>query len=197
MSCRRFLIGFVFAALPLLAQEPAGAPEKINVLLWQVLNFAILAGLLGWMAVKYGGPMLTARSTEIREGLAAGEKAQAEAESRGAQVQAKLANLEKEIAVMRASAKEEREREADRIRRETQAEISRIHLQAEHEVESSGKQARMEVQRAAAKMAIDLAEKKVRSRMSPELQALLLDGFLTNLPFHGAARLGKAATNVE
>ena len=42
------------------------------------------------------------------------------------------------------------------------------------EIESAGKQARLEVQRAAATLAIDLAEKKVRARMSPDIQAALL-----------------------
>jgi F-type H+-transporting ATPase subunit b len=160
------------------------------MIIWQAINFVILAVLLGWLVVKQGGPLLAARSKEIGEGLAAGERAKVEADARAAQVQAKLSHLETEIAGMRADAKEEREREADRIRRETQAEIARIHVQAEHEVESAGKQARMEVQHAAAKMAIELAEKKVRARMSPEIQAALLQSFLADLPNTGGARLG-------
>lgn len=162
------------------------------MIIWQTINFVILAGLLGWLIVKQGGPLLAARSKEIAEGLAAGELAKTEADARAAQVQEKLSHLETEIAAMRAGAKEDREREAERIRRETQAEIARIHVQAEHELESAGKQARLEVQRAAAKMAIELAEKKVRARMSPEIQSALLQGFLTDLPTTGGARLGNS-----
>ena len=94
---------------------------------------------------------------------------------------------------MRTTAKEEREREAERIRKETQSEMARIRTQADQEIESSGKLARLEVQRAAAKMAIELAEVKVRSRMSPEVQAALIEGFLADLPGNvagnGAARV--------
>jgi F-type H+-transporting ATPase subunit b len=162
------------------------------LLLWEALNFLILAGLLGWLSVKYGGPLLTARSNEIGEGLAAGEKAKVEADARAAQVQAKLANLGTEIAALRTGAKEEREREAERIRRETQAEIARIRYQAGVEIESAGKLARLEVQRAAARLAIELAEQKVRERMSPEIQAALLQGFLTDLP-----RSGHLGNNAE
>jgi F-type H+-transporting ATPase subunit b len=161
------------------------------MLLWQVLNFVILAGLLGWLIVKQGGPLLATRSKEIADGLAAGEKAKAEADTRAAQVQARLANLETEVAALRASAKEEREREAERIRRDTQSEIARIHFQAGHEIESAGKHARMEVQRAAAKMAVELAEQKVRARMSPEIQAVLLRSFLTGLAGNGGIQLGE------
>jgi F-type H+-transporting ATPase subunit b len=189
-AIQRVLLGFVWLAVPLLAEETGGGAEKPSVLLWQVLNFIILAGLLGWLAVKQGGPLLAARSNTITEGLAAGEKAKAEADARAAQVQARLANLEKEVEAMRLSAKEEREREADRIRRETQIEIARIHFQAEHEIETAGKQARLEVQRAGARMAIEIAEVKVRARMSPEIQASLLQGFLTDLPLNGGTQAG-------
>jgi F-type H+-transporting ATPase subunit b len=163
-------------------------PEA-ELLIWEALNFLVLAGVLGWLARKHGTPLLAARSKEIGEGLAAGEKAKAEADARAAQVQAKLANLEKDVAVLRTSAKEERELEADRIRRETETEIARIRSQAEMEIEFAGKHARMEVQRAAAKMAIELAEQKVRARMSPEIQAGLLQAFIKDLPNNGGIHL--------
>jgi F-type H+-transporting ATPase subunit b len=181
----RYFIGIALVAIPALAQE-SGAGKKpgmspMELLIWETLNFLILAGLLGWLAVKQGGPFLAARSKEITEGLAAGEKAKAEADARSAEVQAKLGNLEKEIGALRTEAREEREREADRIRRETQAEITRIHRQAEQEVESAGKLARLEVQRAAVSLAIELAEAKIRALMSPDLQSALLQGFLKDL----------------
>jgi F-type H+-transporting ATPase subunit b len=177
---KRYFLALALAALPAFAQESGGA-EKPSMLIWQTLNFLILAGLLGWLVVKQGGPLLAARSKEITEGLAAGEIAKAEADVRAAEVEAKLGNLEKEINALRSSAKEERDREADRIRQDTQAEIARIHHQAEMEIESSGKQARLDVQRAAAALAIDLAEKKVRARMSTDVQSALLETFLKDL----------------
>ena len=159
------------------------------MMIWTVLNFVILAAGIAWLTSKYGTPLLRERAKEIGEGLAAGEKAKAEADRRAAEVQAKLANLDKEIAALRTVAKEERDREAERIRRESQAEIARIHAQAEVEIESAGKQARFEVQRAAARLAIELAETKVHERMSPALQASLVKGFVADLPRHGGIRL--------
>jgi F-type H+-transporting ATPase subunit b len=184
---RRFLAGFVVLTVPLLAQE-SGGTQKPSMMLWQILNFLILAGLLGWLAAKHGGPLLANRSKEIEEGLAAGELAKAAADSHAAEVDRKLGSLEKEVAALRSSAREEREQEADRIRRDTQAEIARIHHQAEQEIESSGKQARIEVQRAAARLAVELAEQKVRAHMTPEIQAALLQGFVSDLSRDGVAR---------
>jgi F-type H+-transporting ATPase subunit b len=185
---KRLITGIILAAAPLLAEESSAA-EKPGVELWKWLNFAILAGLLIYIAVKQGGPALAARSKEIRDGLAAGERAKAEAEARAAEVTAKLANLEKEIAALKVDAASERDREADRIRRDSQAEIARIHQQVEMEIESAGKQARLDVQRFAAKLAVDLAEQKVRARMSPDVQAALLDSFLSDFPRNGVKPL--------
>ena len=181
----RAALALALVAIPAFAQESGGA-EKPSLLLWQILNFLILAGLLGWLVVKQGGPLLAARSKEIAEGLAAGEVAKAEADARAAEVETKLGNLEKEIGALRTSAREEREREADRIRRDTQAEMARIRLQAEMEIESAGKLARLDLQRAAAALAIDLAEKKVRARMSTDMQSALLETFLKDLTAEAA-----------
>lgn len=161
------------------------------MILWEILNFLILAVLMGWLIVKQGGPALAARSKEITEGLAAGELAKSEADARAAQVQARLANLETEVSAIRTSAKEEREREADRIRRDAQADIVRLHHQAELEIEAAGKLAQREVRQAAARLAVELAEQKVRARMSPEIQSALLQGFLTDLSRNGGIHLGE------
>ena len=174
---KRFSVALMLAALPLLAEE-GGGPEKPSMELWKWLNFAILAGLLGYIAIKQGGPAFAARSKGITDGLAAGEKAKAEADKRAAEVSAKLSNLESEIVKLRSQAHEEREREADRVRKDAAAEISRLQHQVQAEIQSAGKQARFEVQRFAAKMAIDLAEQKVRGRMNPEVQATLLNSFV-------------------
>ena len=171
----------LIAAVPAFAEESGGAAEEPSLLLWKVLNFFILAGLLGWLITKNVGPLLASRDKTISEGLAAGTRAKAEADARAAEVQKKLGNLEQEVNALRTSALEERARETDRILRETQAEIVRIHYQADVEIESAGKQARLDVQRAAAALAIQLAEKKVLARMSPDVQSSLLQSFLKDL----------------
>ena len=183
----RLVLGVALLATPLLAQESGSAPPDPNLEVWKWLNFVILASLLFWIAIKQGGPALRARTGEIGEGLAAGEKAKAEADARAAEVQAKLANLEKEIAEMHAAARLELNREAERIRSDAQKEIALIHLQLDQETTSAAKMAKLEVQRFAAKLAIDLAEKKVRARMTPDVQAALLETFVRDFPRAGHA----------
>lgn len=182
---KRYLFCAAIAASPLLAAEEGGAgggEAEGPAMIWKVLNFLILAGGLGYLIGKNLGPALTERAKGIQEALAAGEKAKKEAEARAAAVQAKLATLDTEISALRTAAQAERDREADRIRRDAQSEMERIRTQAQFEIESAGKQAGLELKRYAAKLALDLAEQKVRARMSPEAEAVLLDGFLANLP---------------
>lgn len=150
--------------------------EEVNEL-WKWPNFLMLAGLLGYLIKKHGGPLLAARSQEIKESLEAGKKAKIEADARAAAVQAKIANLDREVSELRANSKAELEREADRIRRDAENELSRLEHQAQAEIVAIGKQARNEVRLYAAKLALDLAEQKIRGRMTPGAQATLLNNF--------------------
>ncbi len=154
--------------------------EEVNEL-WKWPNFFILAGLLGYLIKKHGAPLLAARSQQIREGLEAGEKAKAEAEVRSAAVQARIANLDRVVAELRVAAHADLEKEADRIRRDADHEISRIEQHTAMEIVSIGKQTRLELRHYAAKLAMDLAEQKVRAGMSPAVQATLLNNFSSDI----------------
>ena len=149
--------------------------------LWLWPNFLILAGLLGYLAKKHGGPFFAARSRQLREGLEAGKKAQAEAEKVAAGVQAKFATLDREIADLKTSAQAELERETQRIRRDTNNELQRIEQHTAAELDSLGKRTTLELRQYAASLAVDLAEQKIRARMTPALQAGLIEGFASEL----------------
>lgn len=169
--------GLVFGAEEAAKEEHKGGVPEVSVL-WKWANFAILFGVLGYLAAKQVGPLLQQRSREITEGLAAGESAQAEAAEKAKAVNARLASLGVTISVLQAQAYDARERETERIQREAKSELERIQRQAELEIESFGKQARKEVRQYGAKLALDLAEKKVRARMNTETQTALVNNFV-------------------
>jgi F-type H+-transporting ATPase subunit b len=154
-----------------------GGAEQI----WRVVNFVIMAGAVGYLIGKTAGPFFAGRSKKIREEIFQGEEARQEAERRAAEVDRRLANLEVDIASLRAESEREAEHELERMRERTAAEMAKIQAHAEQEIAAAGKTARAELKRYAAELAIGLAERKIRSRMNAETQDGLVAGFVHEL----------------
>ena len=166
---------------PKAAHSAPAAPEEEPSLIWAWLNFAILAGALGYIGVKKGGPYFASRTLSIRKGIAEADQIRANAEARAADVDRRLAGLQTEIESLRSSARAEQAAEADRIRQQTAADLARIKEHAGREIEAAGKAARMDLKRYAAQLAVDLAEQKIRRQMTPEVQTALVENFSRDL----------------
>jgi len=153
--------------------ESASEPSPV----WAWANFAILAGALGYLIVKKGGPWFAERSLAIRKGIAEAEEIRRGAEASAAEVDRRLAGLQTAINDLRANAQREQSAEGERIRQQTAADLARIQDHAAREIEAAGKGARLDLKRYAAQLAIDLAEQKIRRQMTPEVQAALVERF--------------------
>ncbi|HWQ53362.1 MAG TPA: hypothetical protein VN442_06740 [Bryobacteraceae bacterium] len=148
---------------------------------WKWANFLIIAGLVGWAVKKHGGPFFDGRTREIRKQMVEAEEIRAEADRRTAEVERRLANLQSEIEAMRQEALAEQQAESERFSRLMADETAKIQEQAEAEIEAAGKQARLELKRYAAELAVGLAEKKIRDRMTPGAQNMLVDAFVNGI----------------
>jgi F-type H+-transporting ATPase subunit b len=192
VACAAFALLLSASLIP--AQEPPttatageqtahhkGEGENLGSSIWAWANFAILAGLLGYLTVKKGGPWFASRSQSIRQGIAEAEEIRAKAEASAAQVDRRLASLETEIEKLRANARREQAAEAERIRLQSAADLSRIQEHATREIDSAAKGARLELKRYAAQLAVDLAEQKIRRQMTPQLQSALVENFARDL----------------
>jgi F-type H+-transporting ATPase subunit b len=155
--------------------------EESRLLVWRWANFLLLAAGIGYIAVKSGGPFFTARSRHIRKDMLEAAEVRKEAEERAAAVDRRLANLAVDIARLKEEAQHEREAEIERLRRHREAERVKIQAHAQREIESAGKAARMELKRYAAVLAVDLAQQKIRGRMNPEVQDVLVGEFVSDL----------------
>ena len=166
------------------AQEVASDPaagEHGNLELWKWANFVVLAGALGYLIGRNAGPFFSSRTRQIRKDMLEAADARKDAEARAAEVDRRLANLEAEIAVLRGDAQNEAAAERQRLAEASRAEIAKIQAHAQQEIVSAGKAARTELKRYSAELAIGLAEQKIRSRMTPDSQDILVEGFVRDL----------------
>jgi F-type H+-transporting ATPase subunit b len=162
-------------------EKHEGGHEEGPGIIWKWANFAILAGGLGYLISKNGGPFFAARSQQIRRDMVDSQEARQRAEAQAADVDRRLAALDSEIAALRADSQKEAQAETERLARHTAAEIAKIQAQAEQDIASAGKAARTELKRFSAGLAIGLAEKRLRERMNPETQQALVRGFVRDL----------------
>jgi F-type H+-transporting ATPase subunit b len=179
---KRFLL---VGALLLTATAYLAAQEKKEnsepAIGWKWANFAILAVGLGYMMGKLLPPIFRARTEEIQKGIAEAQAIKRDADRRAAEVEAKTRALGADIERFRVEAKAEMQQEVERIGKETAAEIGRLEQKAAQEVEAAGVTARRELKHYAAKLALDLAEQRVRMRLDASTEQALVDGFIQDL----------------
>jgi F-type H+-transporting ATPase subunit b len=150
-------------------------------LMWEWVNFVILVALFAYLAVKKGGPFFNSRAAEIRKGIDEANKIKAESDAKISAINSKLGRLDAEIATLRESAGTERRAAEQRLKEDTEREIQRILAHTESEIETAGKSERVALQRYAAKLALELAEAKVRARMNPNAEDALVQAFVKGI----------------
>ena len=174
--------GLALAPCALPQEKPATAESEEDKLDgWKWINFLILAGGLTYVVARNAGPFFKARTAEIQKGITDAGELRRDAEARAGVVELRLANLGVEIERLRGEAHAEFSAEGVRIQRETTALLTKIHRHAEHEIVSMGTAAREELKVHAARLALELAERRVRAGMSGVVQARLVDGFVERL----------------
>lgn len=175
----RFALLFCLAASFAFAEGSEGGDSHLQM--WKWANFLVLAGALGYLMAKMLPPLFASRSQAITKDMAESRKIRQDAEVRAADVERRLASLEAEIAALRAESQKETAAETERLASHTASEIAKIQAQSERDIAAAGKAARTDLKRYAAGLAIDLAEQKIRARMTPATEDRLVRGFVRDL----------------
>src|ERR1700731_875444 len=126
------------------------------------LNFAVIffaiAGLMRKMLPGY----FNGRTATIQKGIEEARKMSEDARRRLAEVEGRLSRLDTEITGMRKEADENAKAEEQRLLAAGEEERRRIVGSAEQEIEMAANAARRELKAYVAKLAVQLAEKKIR-----------------------------------
>jgi F-type H+-transporting ATPase subunit b len=127
-----------------------------------ILNFAIIAGLIGWFSKKNLPGMFRNRTALIQKSLEEARKASDEANRRLSEIESRLGRLGDEISQMKASSEKEAAAEEERIKAAAEEDARRIVQSAEQEISSAAKAARRELTAYAADLAVSLAAREIR-----------------------------------
>ena len=152
-----------------------------NELIYKVINFAILIGVLTYLLRKPLSGFLARRTSEIQAGLEKGRNALEESNTRLKRVEEKMKGMEDTIAELRTESEREEKTELNRLRKAAEAEADRIMSSAKNEIEGAGRAARLDLKRYAVNQAIRLAEEHLRQNINKKQSVGLIERFLTNI----------------
>ena len=118
---------------------------------------------------------------EIRSDIVTSQQQKSDAEARIAEVDSKLARLGEETERLRTEARNEMAAQFTRIREGAKQETERIGQVARMEIESSRRAAGIELRSFTARLAVQLAEEKLRKKLTPAIHAKLFRSFVAGL----------------
>jgi F-type H+-transporting ATPase subunit b len=182
LSVMSVVFVMLFTALSVHAAEEggsAGAERATELFKW--INFAIVAGLLLWVFGKLLPSWFRNNAETISAAITKATAAKAAADAQLKDAENKLANLQKEVAELRAQAERESAAEVERIRAATQSDAKKISTAATGEIEAAERAARLELKAIAAKLAVDGAESLLAKQLTPGAQEALIGDFVKSL----------------
>ncbi|OGD11045.1 MAG: hypothetical protein A2Y86_02805 [Candidatus Aminicenantes bacterium RBG_13_62_12] len=172
-----WLIVLFLAAAPGLwgAEESAGHGGGSLDFIGKVINFAVLFGGLAFVLFKPLRAMLRKRTEDVRRTLDDSEAERRRAEENLRFAQARLENLASEVEALRKAAEAEGLAEQEKIRRLAAEEAEKIKRLTKSDMEAQVRAGIRELKRHAAGLAVERASARLKSRLTPERQAGLID----------------------
>lgn len=174
------------AALLILAvTAPAGAAQAghdadLAELVFKWINLALLFGVLVYFLRKPLSRYFAGQRQAIQGAIVESRKLRQEAQRRLAEIEQRLARLEEEIEAVRKHAAADIAAEQRRIRETAERESERILATARAEIDSATRAARLELKAYIARLAMTLAEAKIRQQLTPATHAALFEAFVQN-----------------
>lgn len=164
---------------PAAAQEDHGNPVvEVGA---KLLNFGILVGVLVYFLRSPIANHLVSRGSQIRQDLVTASEMRAAASAQLAEIEAKMQALPAELEALRRQGAEDVEAEQARIEQAARAERERLLEQTRREIEMRLRIARRELTEHAARLAVQVAEARIRRTITPDDQIRLVDRYASQL----------------
>jgi F-type H+-transporting ATPase subunit b len=156
-----------------------GMSTETASVVFEFLNFAVLAALLIWALAKTLPKFFRDRTSVLQKELADARSATEEASVRLNSVEERLAKLDGQIAAMKEQAEKDAVGEEQRFRAAAEEEKNKILASAEQEIASATQQAQRQLQQYAAGLAVEQAAKRLV--ITAETDRLLIKTFAQRL----------------
>jgi F-type H+-transporting ATPase subunit b len=163
------------------AEETGNAATERATEIFKWINFAIVAGVMVWVFGKLLPPVFRKKAEAISSAITTAANAKAAADEQLREAETRLANLQKEVAELRAFAEKEAATERERLRAATQNDVKKIAAAAKAEIEAAERAARLELKALAANLAVDGAETLLAKQLTAKAQESLISYFVKSL----------------
>jgi len=176
---------------PLLAAEAAaehGEAGGLTELIFKWLNFLVVFGGGGYFAARPLRAWFAGQRQAIRGEISEAQRHREESRQRLAEMEQRLAGLEQEIEILRRQSAQDAIAERRRVQEAARRETERVLATAKAEIDSAGRAARLELRAYAARLAVSLAEQRLRERLTPQAHAALFDASLRQIAAPAARR---------
>jgi F-type H+-transporting ATPase subunit b len=178
VSC---IFTFVFALIAFGAEEEAAHPSLFKEYFWKIINFAILAFILFKFGKKPLQSFLKQRTELIEKTLKEAKDAKEAAEKALKGVEERLKTKDKEVEEILSASKRSGEEARENLIQQSDKLREKILEQARVNIEYELKHAREAIKAEAVEIAIELAEKKLKEKLTKEEQKRLLEESLAKI----------------
>ena len=164
-------VSFAFAS-----SGEGSEPSLFKAYFWAIINFLILVGLLVFMMKKMDIKGYFKKRTElIEQSLKEAREAKELAQKALAEVEERLKIKDREVEEILKAARESGERETGRLTEEGDRLTARILEQTRNNIDFEVKMAKEAIKEEAVEIAMELAEKKLKQKLTKEEQMKLLE----------------------
>lgn len=157
------------------AGSEAGFGLNTNILETNLINLAILIGVLVYFGRGFLGKILSERRSAIEEAIQEAEQRQEKAQASLAEQQQKLSDAQTEAQRILAEAEERAKTVANLILVKATEDVERMKATANQELDSERERVIAQLRSVIATQAIERAEAQIKQRLDDRIQERLID----------------------
>jgi F-type H+-transporting ATPase subunit b len=151
----------------------------------QLLNFGVLLFILIWFGGRAMNKALRARHDQLKSEVEESARQRALAEQRLHEQDARMANLESELAALRASIKDEAQREQARLLAGAEERAKRISEDTKFQLDQQVREAELRLRQEVASTAMKVADEVLRRSVGAEDDRRLAQDFVVSAAAEG------------